>query len=269
MSTILDKILNAKRHEVSAKQTSMPWRALELSPYFGRTCLSLSAQLFRDDQSGIIAEFKRKSPSKGAINANADAATIAKAYVEAGAAGVSVLTDGPFFGGSNDDLLQVRKAIQQPVLRKEFIIDEYQILEAKSIGADLILLIAAALSPAEVKSLSDVAHSLGMEVLLELHDESEFRHITPDIALIGVNNRNLNTFETSLQTSYDLAEKLPHEKIWVSESGLHHTADLRELKSAGYRGFLVGEAFMKTDDPGSACAQFVQAIDVPTSLYLS
>lgn len=257
---MLDKILDSKRREVSERQAKHPWRALELSPLFSRECLSLNAALSRDDQAGIIAEFKRRSPSKGAINAGADPAEIARAYVQAGASGISVLTDGPFFGGSNADLLAVREAVQRPILRKEFIIDEYQVVEAKSIGADLILLIASALSPAEVKSLSDLAHSLGLEVLLELHDESEIRHIAPDIALIGVNNRNLSTFETSLQTSFDMVEKLPVDKILVSESGLHRVSDILELKSAGYRGFLIGEAFMKTDDPGKASAEFVRAI---------
>lgn len=266
---ILNKILDSKRQEVSERQTRRPWKALELSPGFSRECISLSALLARDDQAGIIAEFKRKSPSKGAINAGADAASVTRAYVQAGASGVSVLTDGPFFGGSNADLEQVRKAIKRPILRKEFIIDEYQVVEAKSIGADLILLIASALSPDEVKSLSDLAHSLGMEVLLELHDESELKHITPDIALIGVNNRNLNTFETTLQTSYDLVERLPHEKIWVSESGIHHVNDIRELKSFGYRGFLIGEAFMKTNDPGEACTAFVREIGMAKPLLMS
>lgn len=269
MSTILDKILESKRREVAERQARHPWRALELSPGFGRECVSLSARLSENNRPGIIAEFKRKSPSKGAIKAQADAAAIAQAYVKAGAAAISVLTDGPFFGGSNDDLQQVRKAIQRPILRKEFIIDEYQVVEAKAIGADLILLIASALSPGEVKSLSDLAHSLGMEVLLELHDESELRHIAPEIALIGVNNRNLNTFETTLQTSFDLAQKLPHDKVWVSESGLHHTRDLRDLQEAGYRGFLVGEAFMKTEDPGQACAQFVKALGAQNPLLLA
>lgn len=269
MSTILDKILDSKRREVSERQANNPWRALELSALFERPCVSLSQQLSGETSVGIIAEFKRKSPSKGAINAGADAATVTRAYVQAGAAGVSVLTDGPFFGGSNADLEQVRKAIDRPILRKDFIIDEYQVVEAKSIGADLILLIAAALSPAEVKSLSDLAHALGMEVLLDLHDEAELGHITQDIAMIGVNNRNLNTFETTLQTSFDLASKLPPDKIWVSESGLHHPQDILALNLAGYRGFLIGEAFMKTDDPGKACAQFVRTIGTQEALHLT
>ncbi len=262
---ILDKILECKRREVSERRAKQPWQALELSPHFAHECLSLGALLSSDDQAGIIAEFKRRSPSKGAINTGADPAEVARAYVQAGASGISVLTDGPFFGGSNADLLAVRAAVQRPVLRKEFILDEYQVLEAKSIGADLILLIASALSPAEVKSLSDLAHSLGLEVLLELHEESEIGHIAPDIALIGVNNRNLNTFETSLQTSFDMVEKLPTDKILVSESGLHRVSDIMELKSAGYRGFLIGEAFMKTGDPGRASAEFARAIGNPSS----
>jgi len=260
MANILSKILDAKRSEVSERQARRPWKALEASPFFERPCASLRKQLAGENEVGIIAEFKRRSPSKGVIHPNADVVAIVGAYAKAGAAAISVLTDGPFFGGSNDDLIRARAASSQPILRKEFIIDEYQVLEAKSIGADLILLIAAALSPSEVSALSDLAHALGMEVLLELHDASELDHMTSDIALVGVNNRNLNTFETSLQTSFDLAEKLPHDKIWVSESGLHHTKDLLDLRDAGFRGFLVGEAFMKTDDPGQACTQFVQQI---------
>jgi indole-3-glycerol phosphate synthase len=263
MSNILHTILEQKRREVADRQIRHPWRALEMSPYFGRAGVSLASRFAGENQSGIIAEFKRKSPSKGAINAQADPAAIARAYVQAGAAAISVLTDAPFFGGSNADLAAVRQAVAQPVLRKEFIIDEYQVLEAKAIGADMILLIAAALSVGEVKSLSDLAHSLGLEVLLELHDDSELGHIAPDIAFVGVNNRNLNTFETSLDTSFDLAAKLPQEKIWVSESGLHHTRDLIALQEAGYQAFLVGEAFMKTGDPGGACEAFVKAIGAP------
>jgi len=266
---MLDKILDSKRREVSERQAKQPWRALERSPLFARECVSLSALLSHDDQAGIIAEFKRKSPSKGTINASVDPASVAQAYVQAGASAISVLTDGPFFGGSNADLLAVRKAVERPILRKEFIIDEYQVVEAKSIGADLILLIASALSPGEVKSLSDLAHSLGMEVLLELHDESEIKHIAPDIALIGVNNRNLNTFETTLQTSFDMVEKLPEDRILISESGLHRVSDILELKSAGYRGFLIGEAFMKTGDPGKASAEFVRAIGTAPALISS
>ncbi len=266
---MLDKILDSKRREVSERQAKQPWRALELSRLFARECVSLSALLSHDDQAGIIAEFKRKSPSKGTINASVDPASVAQAYVQAGASAISVLTDGPFFGGSNADLLAVRKAVERPILRKEFIIDEYQVVEAKSIGADLILLIASALSPGEVKSLSDLAHSLGMEVLLELHDESEIKHIAPDIALIGVNNRNLNTFETTLQTSFDMVEKLPEDRILISESGLHRVSDILELKSAGYRGFLIGEAFMKTGDPGKASAEFVRAIGTAPALISS
>jgi indole-3-glycerol phosphate synthase len=269
MSNILHAILESKRREVSEKQTRNPWRALEMSPLFGRECTSLSARLAESDRAGIIAEFKRKSPSKGDINTTAEPATVARAYVKAGAAAVSVLTDGPFFGGSNADLAAVRQAIQQPVLRKEFIIDEYQVVEAKSLGADLVLLIAAALSPAEVKSLSDLAHSLGMEVLLELHDETELGHIAPDIALIGVNNRNLNTFETTLQTSFDLAERLPQDKIWVTESGLRHPLDVTALHIAGYRGFLVGGSFMKTGNPEEACAAFVNALEMQNTPLLS
>lgn len=256
--TILQQILDDKRREVADRKATVSVQMLESSPYFDQPVYSLSARLRA--KPGVIAEFKRKSPSKGMIHANADPADVTSAYAAAGAAGVSVLTDGPYFGGSLADLQVARLAVGIPVLRKEFIVDEYQILEAKSYGADLILLIAAALSPKEVKAFSDLAHSLGLEVLLELHEMAELDHIAPDIALIGVNNRNLKTFETTLDTSRALAKHLPPEKAWVAESGLHHPGDLVELQDVGYRGFLIGEALMKSGDPGTACGRFTEVL---------
>lgn len=254
---ILSRILADKQLEVAARKASMPIKTLEARPTFNRSGFSLRERLQK--QPGLIAEFKRRSPSKGAINEGADVQAVARAYTQAGAAAMSVLTDFNYFGGSLQDLELARQATELPLLRKEFIVDEYQIIEAKASGADLILLIAAALTPKQVQTFTRLAHHLGLEVLLELHDETELSHVHADIDLIGVNNRNLNTFETSLNVSLKLARLLPEKAIKVSESGLHHPEDLGALLDAGYRGFLIGEAFMKSADPGAACQAFVSA----------
>lgn len=254
---ILSRILTDKRLEVNERKTRIPIKALEDRPAFHRPGLSLSERL--RSQPGIIAEFKRRSPSKGAIQENADVQAIARAYAQAGASAMSVLTDAKYFGGSLADLELARQSSELPLLRKEFIVDEYQIIEAKAYGADLILLIAAALTPKQVKSFTHLAHHIGLQVLLELHDESELNHIDPNIDLIGVNNRNLNSFHTSLSTSLSLSKYLPANTIKVAESGLQHPQDLQDLILAEYRGFLVGEIFMKAADPAAACAAFVAA----------
>ncbi|MBL7826407.1 MAG: indole-3-glycerol phosphate synthase TrpC [Saprospiraceae bacterium] len=256
--SILQEIIDSKRKEITLRKAAVGIRTLEKSPHFSKQPRSLSRRL--QQTPGIIAEFKRRSPSKGLIRAGANPEAIASAYADAGAAAISVLTDEPYFGGNNRDLELIREVVDIPLLRKEFIIDEYQIVEAKALGADLILLIAAALSVKEVKTLAGVAHNLGLEVLLELHDETELDHIAPEVGLLGVNNRNLNTFETTLQTSFMLAKQLPGDRVWVAESGLHHPENLVELSLTGYCGFLIGEAFMKAENPGAECARFVQAI---------
>ena len=262
MPTILDNIIVHKRKEVAERQSLVPRKLLERSLYFNSAPLSLRRYLGRDDLSGIIAEFKRKSPSKGWLNAYAPVERTTLGYMQAGASALSILTDAEFFGGKNEDLTVARRYNFCPILRKDFVVDEYQILEAKSIGADAVLLIAAVLTPAEVRQLGALARSLGLEVLLEVHDGEELaRALHPDaVDLVGVNNRNLHDFSLSLDTSLSLAGDIPAEFVKVTESGIGTAADIARLRAAGYRGFLLGEAFMRHSRPEKACAALVQEL---------
>lgn len=256
---ILDKITDHKRTEVSRRKAERGVALLEESPLFARQPFSLQQSLLDVSKTGIIAEFKRRSPSKGVINGEADVVAVTKAYAEGGASGLSVLTDEAFFGGSDQDLLQARSnAI--PLLRKEFIVDEYQIVEAKSIGADAILLIAACLTPAEVKQFSRTARQLGLEVLLELHAEEELGHVCDETALVGINNRNLKTFGVDIEHSLRMAAMIPGEKTKVAESGISSIENLLLFKQHGFQGFLIGETFMKQPDPTIAFAAFVNQL---------
>ncbi|EKT4500229.1 indole-3-glycerol phosphate synthase TrpC [Flavobacterium psychrophilum] len=255
---ILDKIIVDKKREVILKKTIIPVSQLENSVLFGSRTVSLS-KILRNSNAGIIAEHKRRSPSKAEINYNFSVEEVVKGYQNAGVCGISVLTDAKYFGGSLDDLLVARASINIPLLRKEFIIDEYQILEAKAHGADLILLIAAVLTREEIKNLSEFAQSLGLEVLLEVHNLEELqKSIMPTLDMIGVNNRNLKTFEVSLDFSKQLASEIPEEFVKVSESGISSIEAINELKPYGYKGFLIGENFMKTDNPGKAAEIFIK-----------
>lgn len=210
--------------------------------------------------SGIIAEFKRKSPSKGWIHKDADPVPVAVKYEKGGASCMSVLTDQEFFGGSLEDLKAVRAAVDLPIIRKDFIISEIQIAEAAAYGADAVLLIAACLTVERCAELAAFAHKLGLETLLEVHSESELGHTGPDIDMVGVNNRNLGTFVTSVENSFRLASLLPKDFVLVSESGISKPETVKELKAAGFKGFLIGENFMKENDPGEALAAFVEKI---------
>ncbi|TXD81779.1 indole-3-glycerol phosphate synthase TrpC [Subsaximicrobium wynnwilliamsii] len=257
---ILEQIVKDKHKEVALKKEFIPIKAFEQLPYFTRQTLSL-AQRVRDNDPGIIAEFKRKSPSKSWINETADIESIAEGYEEAGVSGMSVLTDEIHFGGTMDDLLMARENCNLPILRKEFIIDEYQIIEAKAIGADAILLIASILTKAEIKAFSELAKSLQLEVLLEVHNEAELqKSIMPSLDLLGVNNRNLKTFEVSLETSKRLSQLIPDYFVKVSESGISSIDAIKSLQPYGYKGFLIGENFMKTKDPGKSAAAFIKAL---------
>lgn len=257
---ILDKIIFDKRNEVALKKLIIPVSQLENSVLFGCRTISLS-KILRNSNSGIIAEHKRRSPSKAEINYSFSVEEVVKGYQNAGVCGISVLTDGKYFGGSLDDLLLAKVSVSVPLLRKEFIIDEYQILEAKAHGADLILLIAAVLTRGEIKNLSEFAQSLGLEVLLEVHNLEELqKSIMPTLDMIGVNNRNLKTFEVSLDFSKELASEIPDEFVKVSESGISSIEAINELKSYGYKGFLVGENFMKTDNPGKSASEFINLL---------
>lgn len=259
MGNILDTIVQHKIGEIEKAKAAVSTAQLERYPFFTRKTLSLQQSLLDPSLTGIIAEFKRRSPSKGVFNATADPAVITKAYTHAGASGLSVLTDEHFFGGSKDDLIQAR-ANNIPVLRKDFMVDEYQILEAKAIGADVILLIAACLTPGQVRSLAAFAKSLALEVLLEIHHEDELNHICEEVDLVGVNNRDLKTFTVNINSSIQLGSKIPFNKHKISESGISDVHTIALLKKYGFKGFLLGEAFMKEDDPSVAFAKFVEQL---------
>ena len=258
---ILDEIIAYKKKEVADRKELYPVKLLEQSHYFTTQPVSLKKYIQRDDLSGIIAEIKRKSPSKGVINPHVSVERTSIGYMQAGASALSVLTDTNFFGGSNDDLMTARKFNFCPILRKDFTIDEYQIVEAKSIGADAILLIAAALPPARVKELAAFAHSFGLEVLLEVHNEEELNaNLDAQADLIGVNNRNLKTFELSVEISKQLAKRIPDTVVKVSESGIESVATILELKTYGYEGFLMGQNFMQHSRPEIAAKEFIDEL---------
>ena len=257
---ILEKIMAHKAQEVEKRKALYPVKLLEQSIFFNTPVASLSKYITRPDKSGIIAEFKRRSPSKGDIKPYASVERVSIGYMQAGASALSVLTDQHFFGGSNEDLKEARKFNFCPILRKDFILDEYQIVEARSIGADEILLIAECLEKDRLAQLATTAKNLGLEVLLEIHSAAQLDKIPADIQLIGVNNRNLENFTVSLATSLDLISQLPSDVVKVSESGLNDPNAVVELKKAGYQGFLIGEYFMRHAEPGMACRTFVQRI---------
>lgn len=258
--SLLNKIIFDKKREVFLKKSIIPVSQLETSVLFGNRTISLT-KLLKNSSTGIIAEHKRRSPSKGEINYSLTVEEITKGYQNAGVCGISVLTDTKYFGGALDDLLLARASVSIPILRKEFIVDEYQILEAKAFGADVILLIAAVLTREEIKNLSEFAQSLALEVLLEVHNLDELnKAIMPSLDMIGVNNRNLNTFEVSLETSKELAKHIPNEFVKISESGISTIESIRELKSDGFQGFLIGENFMKTNNPGESAKDFILKI---------
>lgn len=256
---ILDKIIAHKKIEVAERKAVTSIAELEKSAAFTRSVLSLKQFLLDDNKTGIIAEFKRKSPSKGIINGDADVVAVTTAYTQHGASGLSVLTDTTFFGGSTEDLVKAR-VNQVPILRKEFIIDEYQIVEAKAMGADVILLIAACLTPAEVKRLATFAQSLQLEVLLELHDEEELGHVCDETVLVGINNRNLKTFVVDIERSLAMAQRIPANKVKIAESGISAVENIRLFRDNEFRGFLIGENFMKEPNPGLAFEKFVKAL---------
>ena len=256
---ILETIVEYKKSEVKNRRSKVNVAELENRELFSRPVLSLKDYLLDKSRTGIIAEFKRRSPSKGVINDKVDVVEVTKGYAKNGASCLSVLTDENFFGGSDEDLLKARTSTI-PILRKDFIIDEYQIIEAKSIGADVILLIAACLSPAEVKKLASFAKGLGLEVLLELHAVEELEHICGETNIIGINNRNLKTFDVDIERSLRMAEQIPLSKLKVAESGISSVENILLFKRHGFHGFLIGENFMKAPDPTIAFAEFVKLL---------
>lgn len=259
---ILETIAAHKWKEVAERKQFTSIQELENRGLFSSVPISLKERLLSHTSSGIIAEFKRRSPSKGVIHATAEPDKTALQYIGAGSAGLSVLTDHNFFGGSEADFLAVRRVNHAyPMLRKDFIVDEYQVVEAKSMGADVILLIAAMLDTAAIKRFAFLAHSLKMEVLLEVHNEEELlQNLNAEADLIGINNRNLKTFEVSLDVSKRLYPLMPKDAVKVSESGIDTVESVLELKKIGFQGFLMGQKFMEQADPGVACNNFIHEL---------
>jgi indole-3-glycerol phosphate synthase len=258
---ILYKIIAHKEQEVAERKSLYPAKLLEKSIYFSTECVSLKKYLLREDMVGIIAEIKRKSPSKGMIHEFVSIEQTSISYMQGGASALSILTDTEFFGGKNEDLTTARKFNFCPILRKDFVIDEYQIIEAKSIGADAILLIAAALAPKRLNELARFAKSLGLEVLMEVHNREELDgHLNDSLDVVGVNNRDLKTFNVSVETSIELAEAIPDKFVKISESGISDPETVIRLMTHGFQGFLIGEYFMSHSRPGAACGEFIKNI---------
>ncbi|HMC46164.1 indole-3-glycerol phosphate synthase TrpC [Caballeronia sordidicola] len=258
MSDILDRIIEVKRGEVRIAQESVSLEELRLqaSTRDSRDFVGALRAKHAEGKPAIIAEVKKASPSKGVIRENFVPADIAKSYERGGAACLSVLTDVQFFKGSIAYLEEARAACSLPVLRKDFIVDPYQVLEARAMGADCILLIAAALQPLQMRDLEAYAHSLGLAVLVEVHDRDELEQsLTLKTPLIGVNNRNLRTFETSIETTIGMLDMVPEDRIVVTESGILSRVDVDRLRAMDVQTFLVGEAFMRADDPGTELAR--------------
>jgi indole-3-glycerol phosphate synthase len=258
---ILEEIVQHKKMEVTSSKLIIPICELEQMKYFTRQTLKLTDYLRSSEKTGIITEFKRKSPSKGMINKTSSVEEVTQGYTSAGASALSILTDFNFFGGSVDDLMKARKVNNIPILRKDFIIDEYQVIEAKSLGADAILLIAAILNKKQARELASKAKEMGLQILLELHEESELDIANEFIDLIGINNRNLKTFMVDPEHSVKLAEKIPDEFLKISESGIESPDDIIFMMQHGFEGFLIGETFMKNENPGKAFADFVDLLN--------
>lgn len=254
--TILDKIIARKKEEVAAAKAAVSIKDLEDSKFFELECPSLQAFLLDPSKTGIIAEFKRQSPSKGIINDTALVPDVTKGYEAAGASGISILTDTDFFGGCYADLSLGRDSVEIPILRKDFMIDTYQVYEAKSMGASAILLIAAVLTDARARELGSLAKAMGMDVLMEVHNREELDLVNPYVDIVGVNNRDLKTFTVSLERSVELASHMPANTVKISESGIYTIEDIKYLRSHGFQGFLIGENFMREADPAKACIEF-------------
>ena len=258
---ILDKIIETKKVEVANQKKVVSVAQLEKYPLFKRECNSLKSNLLNENSSGIIAEFKQKSPSKGEINYQVKVEEVTKGYVEAGASGLSVLTDYEYFGGTLANLSKAREANPDiPILRKDFMIDTYQVIEAKAFGADVILLIAACLEKEQALVLAKKAKELGMDVLMEIHNEEELNVVNDYVDIVGVNNRNLKTFHVDVETSVTLSKLIPDKFVKISESGLAGASEIHYLRENGFKGFLIGETFMKTNNPGEACKELISLL---------
>jgi indole-3-glycerol phosphate synthase len=257
--TILETIVLNKREEIAKKKALVCEDEL-LKKERIRSHYSMKSNLLKSDASGIIAEFKRKSPSKGWINTDADVLDVTMAYEKAGVSGLSILTDTNFFSGSDNDVIEAAKQLKTPILRKEFVVDPYQIYETNKMGADVVLLIASVLTIEEVKHYVTICNELGLETLLEIHNEQELGHICKGVTMVGVNNRNLHSFDVSLKNSIRLAKQIPDGYIKVAESGISSIKDIILLKDNGFQGFLMGEIFMKTSKPGETCRKLIEEL---------
>jgi len=264
--SILQQIVRQKKEEVKQRKMLYPVKLLERSEHFNSPVVSLKSYLTKKGKSGIIAEIKRQSPSKGILNKYVSVEQTSIGYMQAGASALSVLTDEPFFGGTNNDLIVARQYNYCPILRKDFIIDEYQVIEARAIGADAILLIASVLSNEDIRHLASIAKKLNLEIILEIHTKEELNKLNDNIDIVGVNNRDLTTFVTDIERSMELYNHIPKQFIKISESGIHTPEIAYKLKKKGFDGLLIGEQFMTSSQPGHACAQFIQELK---QLYVS
>lgn len=261
MKDILQEIVATKRAEIDRRKRETDLQALYRQAETPRTTRHSLREALRSSSTGIISEFKRRSPSKGWINRDADVQSVVRAYQQAGATALSVLTDTPYFGGTDDDLRSARQACSLPILRKDFTIDEFQLVESRALGADAVLLIAAALTQEQCLRLAETAHQLELEVLLEIHDQSELDYYSEYIDILGVNNRNLGSFHTDVANSFRLIEQMPQEATPISESGISNPDTVKELRAIGFKGFLIGENFMKTEAPGDSLKSFINALN--------
>ncbi len=260
MNNILENIVKERKKTIKKLKRVISQEQWEMMPLFQKECVSLKKALSDKSNNGIIAEFKRASPSKGIINDEVDVLDVVLDYQVNGATGLSILTEPAFFEGSNDDLLNVATSVSIPILRKDFIIDEYQLVETKALGADVVLLIAAVLARLETQRFTKLAHELGMEVILEIHNEMELDWINDDIDIVGVNNRDLKAFTVDINRSIELSKRIPEDKIKISESGIDDVATIKLLRQHGFHGFLMGEKFMKGKDPGNALKIFIKKL---------
>ena len=261
MKDILQEIVATKRAEIDRRKRETDFQALYRQAETPRTTRHSLREALRSSSTGIISEFKRRSPSKGWINRDADVQSVVRAYQQAGATALSVLTDTPYFGGTDDDLRAARQACSLPILRKDFTIDEFQLVESRVLGADAVLLIAAALTREQCRRFAEIAHQLELEVLLEIHDQSELDYYSEYVDVLGVNNRNLGSFHTDVANSFRLIEQMPQEATPISESGISNPDTVKELRAIGFKGFLIGENFMKTDAPGDSLKSFINALN--------
>lgn len=261
MKDILQEIVATKRAEIDRRKRETDLQALYRQAETPRTTRHSLREALRSSSTGIISEFKRRSPSKGWINRDADVQSVVRAYQQAGATALSVLTDTPYFGGTDDDLRAARQTCTLPILRKDFTVDEFQLVESRALGADAVLLIAAALTREQCRRFAEIAHQLELEVLLEIHDQSELDYYSEYVDVLGVNNRNLGSFHTDVANSFRLIEQMPQEATPISESGISNPDTVKELRAIGFKGFLIGENFMKTDAPGDSLKSFINALN--------